>query len=88
MLNLGNNEFESLPHVLGCFGNIATLHIFNNMLKELNGEVIARLFNCRLLNANNNQISSIPPEVSFIHEFYFSSLLHFLVIKFLILQKK
>ena len=63
-VNLGNNEFQKLPLVLGCFPHIETLHIFNNQLEELNGEVIIRLFKCQLLNANNNQIAAIPPEVS------------------------
>lgn len=63
LINLGNNDFENLPLVLGCFPHIETLHIFNNKLVDLNGEVVKRLSKCQLLNANNNCISEIPPEI-------------------------
>jgi len=63
-INLGCNRFFQLPCVFEHTQSITILHLFNNLITELDPKALCGLKNLKYLNLNNNQLKFIPTEIN------------------------
>ncbi|XP_023726055.2 leucine-rich repeat-containing protein 40, partial [Cryptotermes secundus] len=63
MLFLQHNHLVALPDVTGCMA-LKELHLADNIIKELDVELLEGLSRLRVLNLCNNEVTSLPEEIS------------------------
>ena len=66
VLNLSNNQLQSLPAEIGNLHNLQKLDLSNNQLQSLAAE-IGNLCNLKELNLSNNQLQTLPAKIGNLH---------------------
>ncbi|KAJ9601653.1 hypothetical protein L9F63_000186 [Diploptera punctata] len=66
LLFLQHNQLVTLPNVTGCVA-LKEMHLAENCIKELDVDLLEGLSHLRVLTLRDNEISSIPDEITTLH---------------------
>ncbi|XP_032761514.1 leucine-rich repeat-containing protein 69 isoform X1 [Rattus rattus] len=76
LLNLGNNLLQEVPEEIKYLISLKNLHLFGNRICRIATGAFDGLEDLVLLNLNDNQLRSLPPEIGRLQNLTFLSLNH------------